>query len=250
VFERLGETLRAYANKDGRGYPDWALRYAPVARALRGRTNGLILEIGANENGLARFVACDVVAVDLSMEHLRAARAAQRVRVVAADASALPFADDAFAAGVCMDTLEHIPANRREAVCAELVRTVTDAGVAVVAFPSGDAATRAEQAVRKAHRRYTGGTIRWLEEHDAEGLPDPAGLAAALSRVVNDRRRVRRSRNANVFVWRAMWRVLACGWPGRGNALFQALLRFMTPVLSRAHFGTCYRSVIWVEPRS
>ena len=205
--------------------------------------------MGANENGLARFVDGDFVAVDISMDHLRVARTEKGVRVVRADATALPFADGTFAAGVCMDTLEHVPAGQREQVCVELVRAVNAHGVAVVSFPSGRAATQAEREVRAAHERFTGGTIRWLEEHDAEGLPDPDNLATALSLRIGDGRRVRRARNANVHVWRAMWRVLACGWPGRGNALFQALVRLLTPVLSRAHFGTCYRSVIWVEPR-
>ncbi len=252
VFESLGKRLRDYANKDGRGYPDWAMRYAPVARKLQymDAVNGLILEVGANENGIARFVDAAVVAVDVSADHLRAARAAQGVFVVLADAAALPFADGTFAAGVCMDTLEHIPAANRERVCDELVRTVRESGFSVVAFPSGPAAERAEHAIRAAHARFTGGRIPWLDEHVEEGLPDPAGLVAHLMNSVGGTRVVRCTRNANVYVWRAMWRVLACGWPGRGNAVLQAAVRFLTPVLSRIHIGPCYRSMIWVAPRS
>ncbi len=252
VFESWGERLRRYANKDGRGYPDWAMRYAPVARILRRMDliDGVILEVGANENGIARFVNAGIVAVDISMDHLREARSAQGVLVVAADAAALPFADGVFVAGVCMDTLEHIPAADRELVCDELVRTVHDSGISVVAFPSGRAAEQAETNIRRAHAQFTGGNIPWLDEHEAEGLPDPDGLVAHLIDRVGSTRVVRRTRNANVYVWRAMWRVLACGWPGRGNALAQAGVRFLTPVLSRIHIGPCYRSMIWVAPRS
>ena len=252
MFESLGNRLRQYANKDGRGYPDWAMRYAPVARKLAqmNATNRLILEVGANENGIARFVDAAVVAVDVSADHLRSARASQGVLVVVADAAALPFADETFAAGVCMDTLEHVSAGNRERVCDELVRTVRESGFSVVAFPSGAAAERAERAIRAAHARYTGGRIPWLDEHVQEGLPDPAGLVAHLMNSVGGTRAVRCTRNANVYVWRAMWRVLACGWPGRGNAVLQAALRFLTPVLSRIHVGPCYRSMIWVAPRS
>ena len=79
VFSSLGAKLRGYANRDGRGYPDWAMRYAPVARALRrGAVDGLVLEVGANENGIRRFVDVPTVAVDVSPDHLRAARAAHR----------------------------------------------------------------------------------------------------------------------------------------------------------------------------
>jgi len=249
VFEPLGTRLRAYANKDGRGYPDWAMRYAPVARRM-GVIDGLILEVGANENGIARFVNAKIVAVDVSADHLRAARKTQGVSVVVADAGALPFADATFASSVCMDTLEHIPMTNREQVCDELVRTVRESGFSVVAFPSGAAAERAEAVIRVAHARYTGGSIPWLDEHEEEGLPDPQRLRAHLSNSVDGDRVVRCTQNANVYVWRAMWRVLACGWPGRGNAFFQAALRFLTPVLSRIHIGPCYRSMIWVVPRS
>ena len=31
----IADTLRAFAEKDGRGYPDWASRYVPIARRLR-----------------------------------------------------------------------------------------------------------------------------------------------------------------------------------------------------------------------
>lgn len=252
VFELLGTRLRAYANKDGRGYPDWAMRYRPVARELQRRRllGGRILEVGANENGIARFVEGTIVAVDVSLEHLRAARAAQHVMVVAADAAALPFADNAFEAGVCMDTLEHVPARDRERACDELVRAVRPAGMAVMAFPSGAAAQRAESVIRAAHARFTGGTIPWLDEHEAEGLPNPDELAVHLLERMNGDAKVQCTGNANVYVWRAMWRVLACGWPGRGNALFQAGVRLLTPVLARMHFAPCYRSMIWVFPRS
>jgi ubiquinone/menaquinone biosynthesis C-methylase UbiE len=228
------------------------MRYAPVARMVRRThsTDALILEVGANENGIARFVRGRIVAVDVSADHLRAARNGQGVAVVVADAAALPFANGTFAASVCMDTLEHIPETNRARVCDELVRTVTHAGFSVVAFPSGSAAERAEISIRSAHARFTGGSIPWLDEHEEEGLPDSKGLAEHLLETVDDTRVVSETRNANVYVWRAMWRVLACGWPGRGNAVFQAAVRFLTPLLTRIHFGPCYRSMIWITPRS
>jgi len=252
VFESIGKYLRQYANKDGRGYPDWAMRYAPVARMVHrmNSTNAPILEVGANENGIARFVHARIVAVDVSPDHLRAARRTQGVSVVVADAAALPFANGTFAASVCMDTLEHIPEAKRARVCDELVRTVSRTGFSVVAFPSGRAAERAEISIRSAHARFNGGNIPWLDEHEEEGLPDPNGLAEHLLETLDSTRTVCCTQNANVYVWRAMWRVLGCGWPGRGNAVFQAAVRFLTPLLTRIHVGPCYRSMIWITPRS
>lgn len=251
MFESLGKRLRAYAEKDGRGYPDWAVRYVPIVGRLRKRGLGsdTILEIGANANGFARFAKVRAVAVDLNARHLREARAAQDVLPVAADAGSLPFGDKSVDVCVCVDTFEHMPAEDRERAAAEILRVLRDTGAAVVAFPSGDAAARAEQRITSEYRRRTGRGLAWLEQHAAAGLPDAADIARRLTELAGDAHRVTCAKNASLCVWVWMWRVLICGWPGRGNALFQALLRLAAPLLCRMHLGTCYRTAIWLEPR-
>lgn len=247
----LGQKLRDYAEKDGRGYPDWALRYVPVLRRL-GRAAGndaLILEVGVNENNISRFTRRPIIAVDRAIDHIKAAREASEVRGVVADICALPFADGGFHVVVCMDTLEHIDVHARDSAVGELLRTLAEGGTAAVTFPSGRGALRAEEAIRAEYLRNTGRQLRWLAEHEAEGLPD----AAALKRVAEERKgsthRVSVAKNANLLIWRWTWRILICGWPGRGNAFFQALIRFCTPALCRIHIGACYRTVLYVEPR-
>lgn len=247
----IGEKLRAYAEKDGRGYPDWALRYRPVARRVRPflREDARALEIGANENGLARFTRVRTICVDVARAHLDAARKAQPVLPVVADAGALPFRDGAFEVCVCMDTFEHFDADTRERAVREMVRATAASGIAAAAFPSGDAAARAEEAIRKAYFTFCGRTLKWLEEHMQFPLPDALDVAALFARHAGAARRVTVEKNANVRVWAFMWRILMCGWPGRGNALWQVVLRWCTPLLCRMHFGTCYRAVVWMEPK-
>jgi len=252
VFETLGRWLRAYAEKDGRGYPDWAVRYAPLVRKL-GRldlSRARVLEIGANENGFARFAHTRAMAVDTEIDHLHAARATQDVLPAQADLSALPFAAGSVDICVCVDTLEHVPPEARAQAAGEIMRVLRDSGVAVVTFPAGEAAARAEQTIQEACRRYTGRSLVWLEEHAARGLPDPDSVIADFRAAAGPTYRITCSKNASLWLWRCMWRVLICGWPGRGNALFQALLRAITPLLCRIHLGACYRTVIWLEPNS
>ena len=81
------------------------------------------------------------------------------------------------------------------------------------------------------------------------GLPGVEDMTAAFGDAAADTHRVVVRKSATLWVWRWMWRVLMCGWPGRGNVVFQALLRFLTPLLVRCRFGTCYRAEIWLEPR-
>jgi len=243
--------LRAWAEKDGRGYPDWAMRYVPIVKRL-GRdalTRGAVLEIGANENGLSRFARVPVIAVDIEREHLTACRDTQRIVPVVADIAALPFRDDAFAVCVSVDTFEHIPKACRDAAVQEMAR-VSDADAAlIVTFPSGQASVAAEKLVRERYYSLTGNTIKWLEEHDEVGLPDADTMASRFRKILDVTHTVTTEGNVPLWIWKWMWLVMMCNWPGRGNALFQALLRLLTPVLGRIRLGKCYRTIIWVEPK-
>ncbi len=247
MFERLARALRTYAEKDGRGYPDWALRYKPIVRQLRRHPacGGTIVELGANRSGLAAFIDKPVVVVDISRNHLNEARHSGCVLPVQADMAALPFKPGAIDVCVSVDALEHVPEASRPNVAAEMERVSADAGVAMVAFPSGKAARQAERVVRDRYRAYTGGDIKWLAEHADLKLPDADSVARAFANAGS--RRVSVRKNGNILVWRWVWLVLMCGWPGHGNTLFQALLRAITPLLCQLNFGTCYRSVIWIE---
>lgn len=250
--KRKPSALRRWAEKDGRGYPDWAIRYVPVVKTLRPwlAKPGFVIEIGANANGLGRFTRRPVIAVDLSMEHLRECRASQRVAaVVRADMMALPFADASAIACVCMDSFEHTSRAGRDAACEEMMRILRPDGAAAIGFPAGTAAFEAEARIRAAYYRYTGGVIRWFEEHVSNGLPTGVRIYAHLREVAGEGRRVLRTGNANIWLWEWMWLVLMCGWPGRGNNLAQAVLRALTPLLARCHFGPCYRTMLWVFPR-
>jgi SAM-dependent methyltransferase len=254
MFEGLGQKLRAYAEKDGRGYPDWAMRYCPIVRGLKHRNldRDRLLEIGANENGFARFAKVRTIVVDRALEHLRAARNTQPVLPLVADIQNLPFPDGAVDVCLCVDTFEHLPECVRGLAAKEILRVLKPSGEAVVAFPSGAAAAEAETRIRNAYAAQTGNTLRWFEEHIERGLPDAEGLATLFeqgARGAGGERTVIRKKNTSLFVWRMMWRILLCGWPGRGNALFQALLRLFTPLLTRIHVGTCYRAVLWIEPK-
>ena len=248
-----GARLRAWAEKDGRGYPDWAYRYLPLLRTLR--KHGLhlhhlrILEVGANENGFARFAGVPVIAADLSHKHLRAARDVQCVNPVAADIGSLPFARASFDLCVCVDTFEHLKAAVRLKALGELIDLLKPDGTAIITFPCGEGARAAEALIRREYKDSTGRTLRWLEEHEETGLPETETLCQFAGDIAGPSRSIRVEKNTPLWLWKWSWRILMCGWPGRGNSAAQALLRILTPLLSRCHWGECYRAIIWIEPK-
>ena len=252
MMRGISSALRAYAEADGRGYPDWVMRYGPVVARLneRGWLRGNVtVEIGANQNGLARFTDVPVIAVDLAWDQLMAFRDTQHGRAIAGDVGALPLRPKSVELCVCMDTFEHIPARLRTRAAQEIADVLSARGVAVIGFPCGESAARAEAEVRDAYYLYTRNELRWLEEHKECGLPNAQETCDALTEHLAETHTVTIMPNSNVKVWTLTWRVLMCGWPGRGNSIAQVLLRWCAPLLARAHFGTCYRTMIWVEPR-
>jgi SAM-dependent methyltransferase len=242
--------LRTWAEKDGRGYPDWAMRYVPLVRTITPllKPDTRMVEIGTNANGLARFLPAGVrvYGANLDVGELRDACAAQPIVPFMADASALPLATEGAQICVCMDTLEHIPQDLRRRVVCELIRATSPDGLCVIAFPSGPAAMTAEARVRAAYRQLTGGDLRWVAEHQANGLPDADEVVQWAMEAAGNGRAVRLTWNTPTWLWVWSWRVLMCNWPGRGNAIAQALLRAITPLLCGGHLTKGYRAVLWV----
>ena len=110
-----------------------ARREAFVDRLHDERVTGLI-EVGTGPGRDARAFAAagiGVVGVDLSVSHVRLARASG-VQSVRASVYALPFADDVFDAGWTMSTLVHVPNRRFDTAMARLCRVIRPHGLLAV----------------------------------------------------------------------------------------------------------------------
>jgi O-antigen/teichoic acid export membrane protein len=133
-----------------------------VYALLDGAPRSRVLDVGGGVAALADTLAADprvrVVTLDLDIEVLRRAAARSAVpRLVCADATKLPFADDTFDAIVMVHALEHIPMAVRGPLAAEIKR-VSRRGV-VIHGPAG------EDAIALS--------TRFIEALSARGVPIP-----------------------------------------------------------------------------
>lgn len=106
-----------------------------------GPLEGRVLEVGAGEGLLPRFRAdldpSRYVATDLHPSRAAASQAAlPGSHGIAADISALPFADGAFDTVVCRDVLHHLPLDTRLAAIRAIHRVLKGGGRAVFIEPN------------------------------------------------------------------------------------------------------------------
>lgn len=133
-----------------------------------------LLDVGGGPGGtLAEFLPDhDVIASDLNLPTWWHEAAPD---LVLADGAQLPFGDDAFEVVVSLDTLEHVPPDRRAALLAELVRA--SSGWVLIGCPCATPGVAdADAALLSIVRAKFGeefDTVAVLTEHLAFGHPDP-----------------------------------------------------------------------------
>jgi SAM-dependent methyltransferase len=163
---------------------DQLARHEPVLRLLRELGGGTVVDVGSGSTGLAPWLGAEwsVTALDRSFDDYSGAVrwGPAGVRRVVGDARALPFDDEAFDAAVAVDLLEHIAPHERRGVLDELCR-VSRRRV-VIACPAGGQALAADRRLADFYRGRELTLPGWLEEHLANGFPEPPELAARLGR--------------------------------------------------------------------
>lgn len=153
-------------------------RLAPVLR-LVGEVEGReLLDAGSGSRGIAPWLpGWSVTAIDSSFDDYGAASGPRRTaaRPVVGDIRAMPFEDGAFDVVLALDVLEHVPPEDRAAALEELARVARRR--LIVACPAGEEAWAADRRLAERLRDPPG----WLDEHLANGFPDPESLVAALA---------------------------------------------------------------------
>lgn len=110
------------------------LRWREVVRSFS-TGKRIILDVGAGNGAIELAFSGDPDAYVVSVDALwNATAAALGVRRVVADASTLPFRDEAFDTVLCLETIEHVPDPR--AVACEVARVAAHGAVVLVTTPA------------------------------------------------------------------------------------------------------------------
>ncbi len=222
---------------------DIALRYDPIVRYLRARLgpDDRVLEAGSGPVGITPYLKRPVVGLDRDFTGPTSAF----LHPERGDMLAMPFADRAFAAVVCVDTLEHLSAADRPAAIREIVRVC--ARWAVIAFPSGEPASRYDRRLDAHLRARLGRSDRYLMEHLANGLPDAEEARRLVEEAAAESGRkatVTVQGNVNVDTWLGVNRSKANLWL---RAFQLTAFPLVFPILRRSNKEPCYRRILFVE---
>ncbi|MEW6235579.1 MAG: methyltransferase domain-containing protein [Candidatus Omnitrophota bacterium] len=141
-------------------------RFAAHIVEAAGKSEASILDVGGARGLLPLFLPeADVSVIDVVWED-----APQSLRY---GGETLPFADRSFDVVVSLDTLEHIPLDRRQRFLDELCRVTND--MLILSGPYNEShVSEAETVLREFIAGKLNGEDRFLEEHALYTLPDRA----------------------------------------------------------------------------
>jgi|GEM_PF-3779152 hypothetical protein len=150
-------------------------RYAAVKRRVKGLS---VLEIGGSSFATPLFFPHAVVVE----KNKKKARRMKGLRVVIADACALPFKSKSFDCVVALDVLEHVEKRKRSEFVKELKRVARKK--VVLTFPAVSKkysvnAAVVDRVVGEWYRRVFRKPLDYVEEHIKLGYPDVRELNAS-----------------------------------------------------------------------
>lgn len=210
-----------------RPYEDAADRAA--LRALLPRRGGRLLDVGAGYGRLVGEYAGfdEIVLLDASAVHVEAARERHagdgRVRVLEADAAAIPLADATVDVVVCIRLLHHLEDPRP--VLREIARVLRPGGVLVLEVANKRNAKAVARWLlrRQAWSPFGPGPVSYrpLHQDHAPGDIDRSLAEAGL--------RIERRRTASLFRWRPLTERVPAATLIRAERPLQRLLAPLTP---------------------
>ena len=242
IYTRLGGDLYDFAAVHLN--LDVEVRYRAVTRALKPLVpkGASILEVGAGEVSIGKYLGRRTTAVDVAFD----SRRNSHTEKIQASVCSLPFPDRAWDVVCSIDMLEHIPPSQRPQAIREMVRVGRK--VVALAMPVGEAAYRHDLHTNEYYIHEHGSPHRFAREHVEFGLPDRAGIEDCLHTFAAQSGRKLKLRvvpNLNIS-FRSFYMKFAFHRSLAGRALYVGMfpIAYLGSIIDH---GLCYREIFVCE---
>lgn len=225
-----------------RWHPEVALRYLSLVREINQLSpSSSVLEVGSGGLGVAPYLGRKITGLDLNFSPPRS----PLVRRVKGSGDHLPFPDKSFSVVLCVDTLEHVPPQKRRQVIGEMLRVAQKK--VLIAVPTSQASQLEDQKLGESYHQARHRDFPFLLEHQHNGLWEHGQM---LSVVTTESRKyrgvIRTFGNENLSLRRFLMR----GWISTNlltNLVHRKVMLFFLPVLRFLDRPPYYRTIYIVD---
>jgi SAM-dependent methyltransferase len=146
---------------------NWKIRYSKILLAVPELSDpeSSVVEVGCGPAGITEFLDRKVIGIEPNPVVARN----KNLEIIEGSVMALPFPDNAIDYVLCVDVMEHLPAELRAGAIGELLRIARKK--VIISCPCHDWATAGELELKQMFEKTGFDVPDWLQEHLDFGLP-------------------------------------------------------------------------------
>lgn len=181
---------------------DSALRYKPVVDLIEKSkyVKFPVLEIGSGGSGISDYFKGSVIGIDTDFSKTGTEKN-PNIKYIKGSIFKVPLGNNSFYNVVCLDTLEHISAQKRAKAISELIRVTKKGGIIYLSFPTGKMSAVFEEQINHLFFKKNQYDHPWLKEHKKNGLPEREEIILKVKELGITKTRIKIIGNANLFAW-------------------------------------------------
>lgn len=154
-----------------RWHPEVAIRYLPIADQIKLISHHEpVLDVGSGGLGIAPYLGENISGLDTSFQppiH-------PLIHPKIGSGEKIPFGDRSFSVVVSVDTLEHVPPQKREIILREMIRVAKT--TVIIAVPTGLKSQSQDRNLAVYYQRKFGREFPFFLEHEKYSLPSEKDL--------------------------------------------------------------------------